>query len=27
MELFPSHLDALLRAYERFPAIGARSAP
>jgi hypothetical protein len=23
----PAHLDALLRAYERFPAIGGRSAP
>ncbi|GMU10553.1 hypothetical protein ASNO1_68070 [Corallococcus caeni] len=23
----PVHLDALLRAYERFPAIGGRSAP
>jgi hypothetical protein len=23
----PSHLDALLRAYERFPGIGGRSAP
>jgi len=23
----PSHLDALLRAYERFPKIGGRSAP
>ena len=23
----PSHLDALLRAYERFPEIGGRSAP
>jgi uncharacterized protein (UPF0261 family) len=23
----PAHLDALLRAYERFPEIGGRSAP
>jgi len=23
----PAHLDALLRAYERFPAIGGRSVP
>lgn len=23
----PAHLDALMRAYERFPAIGGRSAP
>jgi hypothetical protein len=23
----PGHLDALLRAYERFPEIGGRSAP
>jgi hypothetical protein len=23
----PAHLEALLRAYERFPRIGGRSAP